>query len=63
MGSGPRSVTYARKCTLSICFVFVNAIGIALYEKFGFEVEGTHHRYAFRGGEYTDAHSMARVLG
>lgn len=38
-------------------------VGIALYEKFGFEVEGTHHRYAFRGGEYTDAHSMARVLG
>jgi putative acetyltransferase len=40
-----------------------NEAGVALYEKFGFEVEGTHHRYAFRGGEYTDAHSMARVLG
>lgn len=40
-----------------------NEAGIAQYEKFGFEVEGTHHRYAFRGGEYTDAHSMARVLG
>jgi putative acetyltransferase len=40
-----------------------NEAGIALYEKFGFEVEGTHHRYAFRSGEYTDAHSMARVLG
>jgi L-phenylalanine/L-methionine N-acetyltransferase len=34
--------------------------GIALYEKFGFEVEGTH-RLAFRDGEYTDAYSMARL--
>lgn len=38
-----------------------NEIGIALYEKFGFEVEGTHRRYAFRDGEYVDAYSMARL--
>ncbi len=38
-----------------------NEIGIALYEKFGFEIEGTHRRYAFRNGEYADAYSMARV--
>jgi putative acetyltransferase len=38
-----------------------NAAGIALYEKFGFEIEGTHRRYAFRNGEYADAYSMARV--
>jgi RimJ/RimL family protein N-acetyltransferase len=38
-----------------------NAIGIALYEKFGFEVEGTHRRFAFRDGEYVDAYSMARL--
>jgi L-phenylalanine/L-methionine N-acetyltransferase len=38
-----------------------NAAAIALYEKFGFEVEGTHRRYAFRNGEYVDAYSMARV--
>jgi L-phenylalanine/L-methionine N-acetyltransferase len=38
-----------------------NAAGIALYEKFGFETEGTHRRYAFRGGEYVDAYSMARI--
>ena len=38
-----------------------NAAGIALYEKFGFEREGTHCRYAFRGGEYVDAYSMARI--
>jgi len=35
----------------------------ALYEKFGFEVEGTHRRFAFRGGEYVDSYSMARVRG
>ncbi len=38
-----------------------NAAGIALYEKFGFEIEGTHHRYAFRNGEYVDAYSLARM--
>ena len=39
-----------------------NAAAIALYEKFGFEVEGTHHRLAFRNGEYVDGYSMARVI-
>jgi len=38
-----------------------NAPAIALYEKFGFEIEGTHRRYAFRDGEYIDAYSMARL--
>jgi putative acetyltransferase len=38
-----------------------NAAGIALYEKFGFEVEGTHRRLVFRNGEYVDAYSMARL--
>ena len=38
-----------------------NAAGIALYEKFGFEIEGTHRRYGFRNGEYVNAHSMARI--
>lgn len=38
-----------------------NAAGIALYEKFGFEIEGTHLRYAFRNGEYVDTYSMART--
>ncbi|HJQ28974.1 MAG TPA: GNAT family N-acetyltransferase [Rubrobacter sp.] len=38
-----------------------NAAGIALYEKFGFEIEGTHKRFAFRDGEYVDAYSMARL--
>ncbi|MGH3144552.1 MAG: GNAT family N-acetyltransferase [Rubrobacter sp.] len=40
-----------------------NAAGIALYEKFGFEIEGTHRRFAFRDGGYVDAYSMARVSG
>ena len=38
-----------------------NAPGVALYEKFGFEVEGTHRRYAFRDGGYVDAYAMARL--
>ena len=38
-----------------------NAAGIALYEKFGFEIEGTHPCYAFRSGEYVDPYSMARI--
>jgi putative acetyltransferase len=41
-------------------FVYVdNAAGVALYKKFGFEIEDTHPRYAFRDGEYVDAYSMA----
>lgn len=39
-----------------------NAAGVALYEKFGFEIEGTHRRFAFRDGEYVDAYSMARLI-
>lgn len=47
---------------LELTFYTDNAAGLALYEKFGFEVEGTHRRYAFRDGAYADAHSMARLL-
>ena len=42
-------------------FVLANAAGIALYEKFGLEIEGTHRCFAFREGEYVDAYSMVRV--
>ncbi len=38
-----------------------NAAAIALYGKFGFEVEGTHVQYALRDGRYVDAHAMARL--
>jgi putative acetyltransferase len=38
-----------------------NASAIALYKKFGFEIEGTHKRFAYRNGEYVDAFIMARL--
>ena len=38
-----------------------NSAAVALYKKFGFEIEGTHHRLAFRDGEYVDAYSMDRL--
>jgi putative acetyltransferase len=37
-----------------------NAAALALYRKFGFEVEGTARRYALRNGEWVDACMMAR---
>ncbi len=39
-----------------------NTPAIALYTKFGFEIEGTHRKYAFRDGAYVDAYSMGRIL-
>ena len=38
-----------------------NEAGIALYSKFGFEVEGRYRKYAFRDGKYVDALAMARL--
>ena len=38
-----------------------NAAAVVLYEKFDFEIEGAHRRYAFRNSEYVDAYSMARI--
>lgn len=38
-----------------------NASAIALYERHGFRVEGTHAAYAFRDGSYVAAHTMARL--
>ena len=38
-----------------------NAPAIRLYEKFGFQVEGTARQFAFRAGAYVDAHHMARL--
>ena len=37
-----------------------NAAAIALYRKFGFDIEGTARRYALRDGEFVDAYMMAR---
>jgi putative acetyltransferase len=38
-----------------------NAPAIALYRKFGFELEGTHRAYALRDGRYVNTHAMARL--
>ncbi len=38
-----------------------NAAAIALYRKFGFEMEGRHRGYALRDGQYVDAFAMARL--
>lgn len=38
-----------------------NAPAVALYEKFGFVLEGTHKGYAFRDGAYVDTYTMARL--
>ena len=38
-----------------------NAVAIALYEKFGFKVEGTHEQYAYRDGRLADVYAMARL--
>lgn len=38
-----------------------NEPALALYRRFGFEVEGTKRRDVFRAGEYVDLHLMARL--
>ncbi len=38
-----------------------NEAAIRLYEKFGFVVEGTLVRFAYRDGQYVDAYTMARL--
>lgn len=40
-----------------------NEPAIRLYERHGFEREGTLRSYAFRDGKYADAYLMARVRG
>ena len=38
-----------------------NPAALALYRKFAFEIEGTLVAYAFRGGRFVDAYTMARL--
>jgi putative acetyltransferase len=40
-----------------------NMPAIALYRRFGFQVEGTHRAFALRDGVYVDALAMARLCG
>ena len=44
--------------------VFVdNEPAVRLYQKFGFEIEGTRRAAAFRDGQFVDMYEMARVRG
>ena len=38
-----------------------NKRGVRLYERCGFEVEGTLKKYAYRDGLYVDVYAMARL--
>jgi putative acetyltransferase len=38
-----------------------NQPAVRLYKKFGFVIEGTLSRFAFRDGRYVDAYAMARL--
>jgi L-phenylalanine/L-methionine N-acetyltransferase len=38
-----------------------NLAAIALYRRYGFEIEGTHRAYVLRDGRFVDAHAMARL--
>ena len=38
-----------------------NASAVRLYQKFGFVIEGTLAQFAYRAGQYVDAHLMARL--
>jgi putative acetyltransferase len=52
---------WAQVLRLELTVYADNAPAIALYRKFGFEVEGTHRAYALRDGTYVDALFMARL--
>jgi len=40
-----------------------NHRAIALYQRFGFEIEGMMPRYVFMNGAFGDAHMMGRIRG
>lgn len=52
---------WAQLLRLELTVYTDNAAALALYRKFGFEIEGTHRAYAIRDGVYVDALAMARL--
>jgi putative acetyltransferase len=38
-----------------------NPVAVRLYEKFGFEIEGTHKLHAFGNGRWADSYFMSRL--
>jgi L-phenylalanine/L-methionine N-acetyltransferase len=52
---------WAQVLRLELTVYSDNTRAIALYRKFGFEVEGTHRAYALRDGAYADVLAMARL--
>jgi putative acetyltransferase len=52
---------WAQVLRLELTVFADNTPAIALYRKFGFEVEGTHRAYALRDGVYCDVLAMARL--
>jgi putative acetyltransferase len=51
-------IGYAR---LELTVYTDNATALALYRRFGFEIEGTARAYAMRNGTLVDAYMMARL--
>jgi len=52
---------WAQLLRLELTVYTDNDAAIALYRKFGFDIEGTHRAYALRNGAYVDALCMARL--
>lgn len=54
--------SFAGLARLQLTVFTDNLPAIALYRKFGFEIEGLHRRFVQRGEGFVDAYTMARLL-